>query len=281
MDEALYDGYGKLVRSIHDKQDTGLDFIPCRVIINDGLTGDLTGESDVAELMGDQDAYNDVKSDDIDALKFNMFPQKVFTDATESSMDAVTISPGAMVDLQTDPSAMGHQAEAQVLESGFNYDARLENSVTRFRGDMYDLLSVPNLSLEQLKGVISSGKSMRALYWGLSCRCEEKWGEWDDSLKWMVERLIKMAAAYGTANLPQIEHNITVEHLYPIPADEEAERASDLSEVSQEARSRLSYISKWQPNVDADGELQQIRAEQRAMDAYGMALGGELDGKVN
>lgn len=278
MDEALYDGYGQLVRTIHQREETGLDFIPCRVIINDGLTGDLSGESDVAELRGDQDAYNHIKSDDIDALKFNMFPQKVFTDASEDSMNNVTISPGAMIDLQTDQSAVGHQARSEVLESGFNYDGRLENAVKRIRGDMYDLLSVPNLSLEELKGMVTSGKSMRALYWSLICRCEEKWAEWDDALKWMTESLIKMAAAYGTAQLPEIDHTITIEHLYPIPDDEEAERTRDLDEVVQGARSRKSYIDKWQPNVDADGELQQITLEQRARDAYGMAIGAELDG---
>lgn len=277
MDEAIYDGYGQLVETRFEREDTGLDFIPCRVIINDGLTGDLAGESDVAELRDGQDAYNHLKSDDLDALKFNMFPQRVFVDASQASMENVKIAPSAMIDLQTDSAQQGRQASADMLESSFGYDTRLENTITRIRGDMYDLLSVPNLSLEQLKGMITSGKSMRALYWSLICRCDEKWAEWDDALKWMVESLIKMAAAYGTAQLPDIPHTVQIDHLYPIPDDEEAERASDLSEVAQQARSRLSYITKWQPAADADGELKQIQAEQRAMDAYGMALGGELD----
>lgn len=278
MDEGLYDGYGRLVEIKYTAMDTGLDFIPCYVVINDGLTGDISGESDVAELLDNQDVYNKLKSDDVDALKFNMFPQRVFTDASQQSMKNVTIAPSALIDLQTDPSAQGRQARAEVLESGFNYDARLENTTARVRGDMYDLLSVPNLSLDQLEGVISSGKSMRALYWSLICRCEEKWAEWDDALKWMVESLIKMAKAYGVV-LPEIGHTVVIEHLYPIPDDEESERASDLREVGQQARSRKSYITKWQPNADADGELNQIQTEQRAMDAYGMALGGELSGQ--
>lgn len=278
MDEALYDGYGRLTEAYHTQEDTGLDFIPCRVIINDGLTGDLSGESDVKEIRDNQDAYNHLKSDDLDALKFNMFPQRVFVDASQASMAEVVVAPSALIDLQTDPAAQGRQAQHGMLESGFNYDARLENVLLRIRGDMYDLLSVPNLSLDQLKGVITSGKSMRALYWSLTCRCEEKWAEWDDALGWMIESLMKMARAYGCEPLPEVAHTIKIEHLYPIPDDEEAERAADLSEVGQQARSKLNYITKWQPDADAKGELAQIQLEQRAADAYGMGLGMELGG---
>ncbi|MEG2857204.1 MAG: phage portal protein, partial [Clostridia bacterium] len=50
LHEALYDGYGNVMQTMHDGIDTGLDFIPAYVVINDGLTGDVTGESDVSEL---------------------------------------------------------------------------------------------------------------------------------------------------------------------------------------------------------------------------------------
>ena len=107
--------------------DTGLDFIPCYVVINDGLTGDMMGESDVAELMDLQNAYNRLNSDDADALKFNMFPQTVATDVKAESLEAMRISPGALVDLQTDPATMGSgQAKLDKLESSFSYSERFE-----------------------------------------------------------------------------------------------------------------------------------------------------------
>ena len=63
LNEGLYDGYGRLLEGGQDV-DTGLDFIPCYVVINDGLTGDLMGESDVEELIDLQNAYNHLNSDD-------------------------------------------------------------------------------------------------------------------------------------------------------------------------------------------------------------------------
>ena len=133
---------------------------------------------------------------------------------------------------------------------------------------MHDLVSVPEASRgAALKGFSASGKAMRAVYWGLICRCEEKWAEWDDALRWMVRRLVDMAAVYGEAALPAIDFAVRVEHLYPIPDDEEEERARDLTEVTGGARSRLSYIKKWQPDADAPGELKQIEAERGAYSA--------------
>jgi hypothetical protein len=281
LDEGVYDGYGRLVESKSAKVDTGLMFVPVYVIVNDGLTGDAIGESDVRELMGNQKAYNYLKSDDMDALKFNMFPQKVFTDASQASMDKVVVAPGAMIDLQTDPARVGQsKADAKVLETAFSYDNRYEHAIERIEADMYALVSVPNVGTEELKGFATSGKAMRALYWNLICRCEEKWAEWDDALKWMARKIFEMARLFGGETLPEIEYSVRVVHLYPIPDEEEDERMRDLSEVSQGTRSRLTYVTKWQPGADAQGELKQIQAEQRAQDAYGMALAAELGNRA-
>lgn len=263
IDEGVFDGYGRLVEARHRGEDTGLGFVPAYVIVNDGLTGDLSGESDARELAGNQLAYNRLKSDDIDALKFNMFPQKVLVDASQASVEHVVIAPGALIDLATDPSRAGAgQASASVLEPEFGYDQRYEHAIARIRGDMHDLLSVPETSVEMLRGFAASGKAMRAVYWGLICRCEEKWAEWDDALRWMAKRLAEMAGIYGVEALPGIEFSVRIEHLYPLPDDEEDERARDLGEVAGGARSRLGYIRKWQPDADAAGELRQIELER-------------------
>ncbi len=265
LDEGVYDGYGRLVEARRRGEDTGLDFVPATVIVNDGLTGDVTGESDVRELAGNQRAYDRLKRDDIDALKFNMFPQKVLVDASQASVEHVVIAPGALIDLATDPSRSGSgQASASVLEPEFGYDQRYEHAIARVRGDMHDLVSVPETSLELLKGFAASGKAMRAVYWNLVCRCEEKWAEWDDALRWMARRLVDMARLYGVQALPEIAFSVRIEHLYPIPDDEEDERVRDLSEVAGGARSRLAYIRKWQPEADALGEMRQI-AEERSL----------------
>ena len=69
LTEGLYDGTGRTISETHSDENTGLDFIPVYVIINDGLTGDMTGKSDVERLWDNQDDYNRLKSDDRDASR--------------------------------------------------------------------------------------------------------------------------------------------------------------------------------------------------------------------
>lgn len=246
LTEGLYDGTGCLLEGGETKN-TGLSFIPCRVVVNDGLTGDLLGESDVAEIMSSQIAYNRLKSDDLDALKFNMFPQRVAVDADGSCLESMKIAPGALVDLVTDPARGddGIQARLEVMESKFGYDSRFEHTLNRIKEDMHELLGVPNLSLEQLQGLAQSGKSMKALYWELIERSEERWAVWEPALKWMVRAIFEMVQVYSDVELPDEEIAIHIEHLYPIMEDEENERELDLREVEAGVRSAESYGEKW------------------------------------
>ena len=263
LNEGVYNGFGELLEGGYDR-DTGLDFIPCYVILNEGLTGDLKGESDVAELIDLQNAYNHLNSDDADALKFNMFPQTVATDAKAESLEYIRLSPGALVDLQTDPAVMGdgqsRQAKLQKLESGFGYSDRFEAAVNRTKNDMYDLLSVPNVSLEQLKGLMQSGKSMRALYWELISRCEEKWASWEPALQWLAQAILKMHAVYLGTDIPD-DYYVEIEHIYPILEDDFSEMSNDRQEVAAGLRSRRSYIEKWGVAPDAQAELDRVRKE--------------------
>lgn len=267
LDEGLYDGYGREIERRYRDTDTGLDFVPVYIIINGGLSGDLSGESDVKELLSSQEAYNRAKSDDIDALRYNMFPQKVFTDASQESMEKVQIAPNAVIDLQSEQAlGSGARATATVLESTFNYDSRLQHSLEGLRADMHALMSVPEVSAEVLQGIGISGKAMRALYWNLICRCEEKWADgWEDAIRWMVERLIELARLNGE-KLPEIAYDIHIEHLYPLIDDEEEERERDMAEVSRQARSRKSYIEKWHGEGSAEEELEQIKREQTLLE---------------
>ncbi len=280
LNEGVYDGYGRLIEGGQDAE-TGLDFIPCYVVINDGLTGDMMGESDVEELIDLQNAYNRLNSDDADALKFNMFPQTVATDVKAESLEAMRISPGALVDLQTDPVMMGDgrsgQAKLDKLESSFSYSERFEAAINRTKNDMFDLLSVPNVSLEQLKGLMQSGKSMKALYWELITRCEDKWASWEPAMEWLGMTVLKVAAAYQGLTFPD-DTAVHIEHIYPILEDDFDEMANDQQEVAHQLRSRLSYMKKWGIAPDADAELLQIKKEETLFsDSFDAALAGELN----
>jgi len=243
--EGVYDGRGRLVEG-GECVNTGLDFIPCRVIVNDGLTGDLCGESDVEEIMASQMIYNRMKSDDLDALRFNMFPQRVAVDADGSSLESMVIAPGSLIDLMTDPARGddGRQASLTMLEPKFGYNDRFENALDRIKQDMHELLGVPNVSADKLRGFAQSGIAIRALYWELEERCEERWVTWGPALEWMSRSILKMLSVYGTRKYPD-DIRVHIEHLYPIMADEHSERELDLREVAGGVRSADSYRRKW------------------------------------
>ena len=126
---------------------------------------------------------------------------------------------------------------------------------------LYDLLSVPNIGLEQLKGLMQSGKSMKALYWELIARCEDKWASWEPALEWLARTVLRMEEAFG-GFVPPADFRVQVEALYPILEDDFDEMANDRQEVVNQVRSRQSYIRKWQTAPDADAELQQIKLEE-------------------
>ncbi len=263
LTEAVYDGYGKMTESMADAVDTGLDFIPAYVIINDGLSGDLNGESDIEEIMVSQTLYNQLTSDHVDTLKFNMFPVRVAENADGDSLKNMRIAPNALVDLQTEPALAeeGKSASLKILESDFSYAASFENTVSRVKNDMFELLGVPNVGLEQLRGLMQSGKSMQALYWELICKVEERWQAWDAMLRWLVDKVVWMCRAYGLYDLPDCPFTLEIAHVYPIMEDEEAERELDLEEVTQQVRSRKNYAEKWNINPDGNAELAQVAQE--------------------
>lgn len=283
LNESTHDGKGNTVSIEYQDYNTGLDFIPVIIITNGGLTGETEGVSDVKQLWGNQDNYNKLTSDDIDALKFQMFGQDVITDAKEESLKNIKIAPGAMIDLQTDVVQANEKRQAQIkrLESGFSYKDKFEDTVDRLKSDMYDTLDVPNVNLEQLKGIIQSGKSMKALYWGLMAVCDEDWTEWGPALEQMVEYIFRMVDVYnlyGARTIARYETTVNIERYYPIQEDEDTQKRVDMEEVVAEVRSRKSYMNKWGEYEDIDSELEQIILEKQMLqDSYAKDLNFDLD----
>lgn len=285
LNETTHDGRGRIVSIEYQDYNTSLDFIPVVIITNGGLTGETEGVSDVAQLWDNQDAYNKLTSDDIDALKFQMFGQDVVTDASENSLKNIKVAPGAMIDLQTDiqHSTQGRQAAMHRLESQFSYKDKFEDTVNRIKNDMYDTLDVPNVSLEQLRGLMQSGKSMKALYWGLMAACDEDWIEWGDALQQMAEYIFKMVDTYNLYNARKIakyETSLKIQRTYPIAEDEIEQRKIDMEEVLAEVRSRKEYINKWSTVEDVESEIETILEEKQLFseDNFTRALIDDIEG---
>lgn len=267
VEEHVVDGRGYAVERRMDETTLPIPYIPSCVLINDGLTGDTLGESEAAQLEQLAEAYNRMTSDDQDALRFNMFPQTVVRDASQDSLQNIKVAPKAIIDLQTDPARMDGQADARVLESGFSYSDRIEKLLERLDLDMRKMLGVPPKGLDEYKSSGISGKALKALYWPLITKCEEKWAEWDTALTWMVNCLYDLAVAYNQdGGFAGAEYTVGIEHLYPLTDDEEEERALDLREVAQGARSIKSYLDKWRPSADAEEEIAQIVREKRMLE---------------
>lgn len=265
--ERVVDGRGSTIEDRANNLRLPIPYIPSRIIINDGLTGDTKGESEVKELEEMALAYSRTTSDDQDALRFNMFPQRAIFDASPESLKNLVVAPMAMIDIQSEPSGRDKQAKAQVLEPGFSYSERAERFLNRLDQDMRKMVGVPPKSLDEYKSDGLSGKALRALYWSLITKCDEKWTEWDAALVWMVRCIYDLAVAYGQgADFAGAEFTVGIEHLYPIADDEEEERALDLREVQAGARSVRSYLDKWRPADDSEAEIQQIVAEKRMLE---------------
>ncbi len=263
VNEGIYDGNGNVVEIIYKGYYNGLDFIPIIIIQNGGLTGGTQGYSDVEMLWDNQDSYNKLTSDDQDALKFQMFGQSVFTDADPEALENIMIAPGALIDLQTDRAqAMdGRQAKAERLESNFVYGEKYTDTINRIKSDMFGLMDVPDTSLEQLKGMMASGKSMEAVYWDLIEACNEAWTEWESALRQMAGYIFKMIEIYNLYNardLAMTETSLNIERYYPILKNEIEQRKMDLEEVISGVRSKKSYIDKWSEVEDIENELRLI-----------------------
>lgn len=276
LDEAIYNGFGTKVEVLKETENLGLGSIPAVVIVNDGLTGDLIGESDVEEILESQSQYNKLKSDDYDALRFNMFPERVFKNASKKTIQSASISPGAILDLQSD--GLDGSVDYQRAEASFNYNDRLENAINRNKNDMFDLLNVPNVSLEQLKGLMQSGKSMEALYWQLITRGNEKWSNWSPNLKSLVRKALEAHSIFVDKSLnTDFEYTVETKLRYALPEDDQTERENDVLEVNSKLKSKLAYLKKWHglDDKEAQAELEQIANEEKMFqDAF---LGGVND----
>lgn len=268
LNEGIYNGNGILIEPINVDVDLQLSGIPCYVIINDGLSGDPFGESDVKELLDNQIQYNRLSSEDVDTLRKGMDRIIYGVDIDPEASEKFQLKPGAFWDVPTDPTAEGKQATLGTIPTDFGYGDKIENSLKRIKSDMYEMLNIPMLSNDELKGMMTSGKTMKALYWQLITRCEEKMMAWRPALEWLIRAILEITEVYQIEKLPQLNYTVTVENNYPLQEDEDEEKTLDLQQVNAQAMSRKTFIKKWQGVTDdvADAEIRQIALEREMLE---------------
>lgn len=273
VEENIYDGLGKMIEPVTKKTKTLFTHIPAVVILNDGLTGETKGESELGYLLDYESGYSKLANADIDAERKGMNPTRWTIDASQESTTNLSIAPGSYWDIQSDDDKTAErQAQIGIMEPTMAYSSALKTTLDRLENTMHSEVDVPNITSEQLQGVITSGKTLKALYWGLTVRCDEKMLTWGPALHFLASTIIEGARLYPKTiskytivqSLPNIQCEILVENNYPLPEDEVEEKNMDLAEVSAQVMSRKAYLKKWRKlnDAEAEKELMQIKLEQ-------------------
>lgn len=285
VEEYLYSGTGVLKEEGRiERTRTLFQKIPAVIIINDGLSNDFRGKSDIEDQIDSESWYSKLANADMDSERKSMNPIRYAIDASDNSTKNLSSSPGSFWDIQSNQNGSDPKtAQVGMIEAGMNYSAALKTTLDRIENSMYSSLEIPNINSEKLQGVITSGKTLKALYWSLIVRCNEKMLVWGPALVYIAEILIDGAKLYPESvevlmrgdmhsfDLPDIPYEVQVENNYPLPEDEQEEKTMDLAEVAAKTMSRKAYMKKWRNLTDEEVqlELEQIAIERQMLeDSY-------------
>lgn len=279
LEETLHDGSGNLIETITEYQPTLLDRIPAVVVINDGLTGETEGESEINTLNDYEKWYSKLSNADIDAGRKEMNPVKFTVDMTSNSTRNLSTGPGAYWDLQSDQNLEHPAPQVGSIKTDTSYSQALDMTLKRIKSGMHEEIDIPDITLENIQGVVTSGKAMKCLYWPLIVRCNEKMKTWGPALEYITNIIIQGAMVYPnciskyiTDFLNPVNYEVNVVQNYPLPEDEQEEKEMDLAEIASNTMSRKAYMKKWRglTDVEADEELKQIALELSIIEGTNM-----------
>jgi len=282
LEEVMYDGAGREIEVITEYQETLMPVIPASIFINDGLTGEESGESEIEILQDYEEWYSKLSNADIDAERKSMNPTKYVVDMEANSTKKLSTAAGALWDLGSDQNLDKPAPSVGILEPAMNYSDALKTSLDRIKTVGYEQIDMPNITLESMQGAITTGKALKAIYWPLIVRCKEKMKMWGPQLRQMVDIIIQGAMVYPdcikkyTDDVIQpIAYEISVVQNTPLPEDEIEERNMDLAEVESKTMSRKAYMKKWRSLTDDEvqEELDQIALERQIIEDSSFAGG--------
>lgn len=285
LEEIMYDGAGKQIEEVSEYQPTLMPMIPGVIFINDGLTGEDDGESEIEVLQDYEQWYSKLSNADIDAERKSMNPTKYVVDMEANSTKKLSTAAGALWDLGSDQNLDKPAPQVGILEPGMNYSEALKTSLDRIKTIGYEQIDMPNITLESLQGAITSGKSLKAIYWPLIVRCKEKMKMWGPQLRQMINIIIQGSMVYPDCivnytndTVTAVDYEIKVEQNTPLPEDEIEEKNMDLSEVESKTMSRKAYMKKWRGLTDDEvqEELEQIALERQMIEdsSFAGTVGG-------
>lgn len=281
LEEILYDGAGKELEVVTEYQETLMPMIPAVIFINDGLTGEEQGESEVEILQDDESWYSKLSNADIDAQRKSMNPTKYTIDMESNSTKSLSTAAGALWDLGSDQNLDKPHPQVGLLEPNMNYSSSLDTTLRRVKKSAYNQVDMPDI--EEVQATITSGKALKAIYWPLIVRCKEKMKMWGPQLRELVNIIIQGAMVYpGCIKkytddvVKPVAYEISVVGNLPIPEDEIEEKNMDLAEVESKTMSRKAYMKKWRGLTDDEvqEELDQIALERQIIEDSSFEAGG-------
>ena len=278
LEEVLYDGAGKELEVVTEYQETLMPMIPASIFINDGLSGEDKGESEIEILQDDESWYSKLSNADIDAQRKSMNPTKYTVDMESNSTKGLSTAAGAFWDLGSDQNLDNAHPQVGLLEPSMNYSSSLDITLKRVKKSAYEQVDMPDI--EEVQATITSGKALKAIYWPLIVRCKEKMKMWGPQLRNMVDIILQGAMVYPNCIekytddvISPVAYEVSVVGNLPIPEDEIEEKNMDLAEVDSKTMSRKAYMKKWRGLTDDEvqEELEQIALERQIIEDIAFA----------
>ena len=292
MSSILYNGTGKEQEVVIPEQKIGLDYIPAVVIINDGTLEDKRGISEIESLTEYESGYSRLGNGDIDSERKGMNPIRYTVDMNSNTTKNLSSGAGAYWDLKSEQNQNNVSPMVGTLAPSMNHTEPVKVTLDRLKTTMYNEIDMPNISEETMAGTITSGKALKALYYPLQVRCDEKLKTWKPAIEFIAEAIIDLAmlnkaeviSMYVLTSLDEVQYNIEIMENYALAEDEEEEKNSDLAEIAANARSRKSYIKKWRraefkTEAQIDDELMQIAIENNMFDS--MSMNTQVQAELN
>lgn len=285
LEEKLYNGAGVELEEVTAYQEIMLKKIPAVIFINDGLSEDESGESEIENILEYEKWFSKLSNSDVDAERKSMNPVRYTVDMDSNSTKKLSTSAGSFWDLMSDQNLENSSPQVGMLEPNMSFSESLKTTLERIKTTSYEQLDMPNINLETMIGSITSGKALKAVYWPLIIRCKEKMKMWGPGIREVINIIVEGSMVYPncikqyTDNaLVPVAYEVNVVQNIPIPEDETEEKNMDLSEVDSKVMSRKTYMKKWHQLSDAEveEELEQIALERQLLeDSFSAPIAGE------
>ena len=277
---SIYKGTGEEIEELIPETKTELKQIPVSIIINDGTLMNKNGTSEVRLLTDGESTYSKISNADIDCVRKGMNPIRYVVDMNGETTKDLRSSAGSFWDLKHDSNMDDPSPSVGTLSPDMSHTEALKSTLDRINTEMYSELDIPNISEETMVGTITSGKSIKALYYPLIVRCDEKFKTWKPAIENIVKYIIEIAllnsdiivGLYSLPELQQTEYDVVINEKYALLDDELEEKANDIEEVQNNLRSIKSYLKKHRhddliTDEQMEDEILQIAYEKSLFDS--------------